>query len=76
MTDTWAAIWVFFINDQDVRENTDAGTLALIEEDFHKRLLASRAQFSFFELPPISFVYDSKENVDSNFQGSYYLRMR
>lgn len=75
-TDTWVAVWVFFVSAQDVQENTDVGLLSELELDFREKLLASKEQFSFQELPPISFEFDSKENVDKNYQGSYYLRMR
>lgn len=75
-TDTWVAVWVFFIREQDVQENADVGLLRELEMDFRERLLVSKEQFSFQELPPISFAFDSKENVDKSYRGSYHLRMR
>lgn len=74
--DTWAAVWVFFVTEQAVKEQGEAGTLIGLEEDFRERLLAFKEPFSFEDLPSISFEFDSKENVDKNYQGSYYLRMR
>lgn len=74
--DTWAAIWVFFVNDEDVPKHSDVEALQELERDFRERLMASKEQFSFQEAPPISFEYDSKENIDKNYQGSLYLRLR
>lgn len=74
--DTWVAVWVFFVTEQDAREHAEAGALIGVERDFRAWLLALQEQFSFGELPSISFELDSKENVDKNYQGSYYLRMR
>jgi hypothetical protein len=60
--------------------NTDLyasdGTSAEIQSRFAQRVLASRSLFSFLELPEIDFRFSSKENVDKNYLGSYYLSMR
>ncbi len=74
--DAWVAIWIFFVNDANVPKHSDVGILHELEMDFRERLMASKEHFSFQELPPINFEYDSKENIDKNYQGSYYLRMR
>lgn len=74
--DTWVAICIFFVDDEDIPKHTDVGLLHELERDFRERLIASKKQFSFQDLPPINFEYDSRENVDKNYQGSYYLRMR
>jgi hypothetical protein len=72
-TETWVAVWVFFVNEKDVQENAGTGVLGELEMDFRERLLVSKEQSSFQELPPISFEFDSKENIDKNYQESYYL---
>jgi hypothetical protein len=50
-TETWVAVWVFFVNEQDVQENADVGVLSELEMNFRERLLASKEQFSFQEGP-------------------------
>lgn len=69
-------VGVFYADDADIDVYAKDGTSAEIQSRFAQCLLASRLRFSFLELPEIEFRFDSKENVDKNYQGSYYLFWR
>ncbi len=69
-------VGVFYADDADIDVYAKDGTSAEIQSRFAQCLLASRLRFSFLELPEIEFRFDSKENVDKNYQGSYHLFWR
>ena len=66
---------VFFFQTND---NLDAyrkdGTTVKIQERYMAILRESSYPDEWLTL--VTFEYDSKENVDSNFEGSYFYRMR
>ena len=69
-------VGVFYADDADIDVYARDGTSAEIQSQFAQCLLASKLRFSFLELPEIEFRFDSRENVDKNFQGSYHLFWR
>ena len=69
-------VGVFYADDADIDAYARDGTSAEIQSRFAQCLLASKLRFSFLELPEIEFRFDSKENVDKNYQGSYHLFWR
>ncbi|MNK82055.1 hypothetical protein D3C87_1018170 [compost metagenome] len=69
-------VCVFYTADADIDLYARDGTSAEIQRRFTQNLLASRLRFSFLELPEIDFRFDSKENVDKNYLGSYHLFWR
>lgn len=69
-------VGVFYADDADIDVYAKDGTSAEIQSRFAQCLLASKLRFSFLELPEIEFRFDSKENIDKNYQGSYHLFWR
>lgn len=67
---------MFYADDADIDVYAKDGTSAEIQSRFAQCLLASKLRFSFLELPEIEFRFDSKENIDKNYQGSYHLFWR
>ncbi len=66
----------FFASDAELEANKKNGTNEWIEKKFVSELNAAKASFGFYELPEITFEFDSGENVKINCRGSYFLRMR
>ncbi|PHV29377.1 hypothetical protein CSQ93_04705 [Janthinobacterium sp. BJB426] len=60
----------------DIGRYAEDGTTEEVKLQFLDRLLASKEQFSFLALPAVDFRFDSQENLDKNYHGSYYLYLR
>lgn len=69
-------VGVFYADDVDIHLYARDGTSAEIQSRLAQCLRASKLRFSFLELPEIDFRFDSRENVDKNYQGSYHLFWR
>ncbi|MCX7290107.1 MULTISPECIES: hypothetical protein [unclassified Janthinobacterium] len=69
-------VCVLYREDVDIERYARDGTTEEVKWRFLDRLLASREQFSFLELPAVDFRFDSQENLDKNYHGSYYLYLR
>jgi hypothetical protein len=74
--DDLLGVWIFYETQADVTKYEIDGTTEFIKLAFVNELAVSKSRFSFSELPKTNFVLDSRENVDKNFKGSYFLRMR
>jgi hypothetical protein len=57
----------------DIGRYAQDGTTEEVKPQFLDRLLASRKQFSCLALPAVDFRFDSQENLDKNYHGSYDL---
>jgi hypothetical protein len=73
-TDVSATVWVFYDTDLNVRRLTEDGT----DADLRRELLAILGAQGY---PPewlsqVGFTADSHENVERNYDGSYFLRLR
>lgn len=66
--------YIFYKNDKDIQANEDNGVSKKIEKFVYKELerqgRGQKGQLS------VVFEFDSDENVNSNYDGDYYLRMR
>jgi hypothetical protein len=69
-------VWFFYESDAEVQANKKNGTDEWIGKKFVSEIDAVKASFGFSELPEISFEFDSVENVKTNYQGNYFLRIR
>ena len=65
----------FFYTDEQIAENSNNGLKdCLTEKYFH--LLKRFDQFDYFKRETFSIMLDSKENFDSNYQGSWFYYSR
>lgn len=69
-------IWFFFEDDGELTKRRMDGTTVAIESLFMDRLEAAKNPYFFSKLPKVGFEFDSHENVQRNYQGSYFLRLR
>jgi hypothetical protein len=69
-------IWFFFEDDSELATRRMDGTTVAIEALFKDRLEAAKNPYFFSKLPKVVFEFDSHENVQRNYQGSYFLRLR
>lgn len=65
---------VFFPTDQDLQTQKQSGFTKLLESKY--RELLSAAGYDFESFPHLSFGFDSDQNVQENFEGSYFYRLR
>ncbi len=65
---------IFFQTDADLEAYRKDGTTVAVQETY----CASLRGFGYPDdwLAGVTFEFDSKENVDANFEGSYFYRMR
>jgi len=55
-------------------EHDQRGTTGEIEADF--RDILKQLRYPFRRFPRVGFVFDSDENVQKNYEGSYFYRLR
>jgi hypothetical protein len=67
-------VWLFYGTDLDVERCTSDGRTALMQGEFLSIL--SEAGYSAERLAEVIFVVDSHENVERNYEGSYFYRLR
>ena len=72
--DESAHIWVFFPTDEDLQTQKQSGFTKLLEARY--RELLSGAGYDFESFPHLSFGFDSDQNVQEHFEGSYFYRLR
>lgn len=73
-TDFSACVWMFFDTDHRVSQYSADGTTELVEATFAAALEGGNYPEAWRCL--LSFCVDSHENVEANFQGSYFYRLR
>lgn len=66
---------VFYYHDTDIAMNESAGVSGAITEEYYS-ILKEHDELNCFTRENISLKFDSKENLDKNYQGSlfYYTR--
>ena len=67
-------VWCFFETDSQRQRCEIEGITAELSEFYRQKLHEYHYDFAAF--PEIQFHMDSKQNVDANFQGSYFYRLR
>jgi hypothetical protein len=72
--DDGIGVWIFFPTDDDLREHSTSGVTGEIEQDF--REILQQLKYPFRKFPRVTFVFDSDENVQKNYEGSYFYRLR
>jgi hypothetical protein len=73
-TDFDASVWVFYDTDLNVRRLTEDGTDANLRREFLAILGADGYPPEW--LSQVDFLADSHENVERNYEGSYFFRLR
>jgi hypothetical protein len=73
-TDFGASVWLFYDTDVNVARCADAGVTTNVQEKFLSIL--SDNGYPDDWLADTSFQVDSHENVERNFEGNYFYRLR
>jgi hypothetical protein len=73
-TDFGAAVWLFYQDDAQVMAFDQDGTTSRAQAQFLSFL--EQAGYPAEWLPDVAFYIDSQENIDRNYQGSYFYRLR
>jgi hypothetical protein len=73
-TDFTLSVWLFYDTDRNVADFDRDGTTARMQQEFLSILGADG--YSAAWLPDVTFSVDSYENVQRNYQGSYFYRLR
>ncbi len=73
-TDYSTAVWLFYATDADVARSVTAGSITSVDDQFRSLLAAGNYPADW--LAAVSFQVDSHENVERNFAGSYFHRLR
>ena len=68
------AVWLFFDADADLTSVQRDGRYATVEEKFSEALAAEEYPSEW--LAHIAYYGDSHENVERNYEGSYFYRLR
>ena len=74
-SDYSAMIVVFYYRDNDVKENNKTGKSERIKKECFQ-LVKQYDEFDYFQFDTFPITFDSKQNLDENFQGYlfYYFR--
>jgi len=72
--DDGIGVWVFFPTDRELAEHTGSATTKTLEDEYLKVL--RELNYPFHKFPRVTFVFDSDENVQRNYEGSYFYRLR
>ncbi|MFE9918189.1 hypothetical protein ACFYPG_23810 [Micromonospora sp. NPDC005553] len=73
-TDSDTAVWLFFDTHANVARCASNGVTARLEQEF--RTILTRSGYPAEWLAGTSFYVDSHENVERNYKGSYFYRLR
>jgi hypothetical protein len=73
-TDKNLVAYLFFDTDDRVKEYKSDGTVQKVKEEFVRVLQAMKYKKSY--LAKVDFVIDSDENVQKNYEGNYFYRLR
>jgi hypothetical protein len=74
LTDISLQVWLFFDTDKTMSEYETNGTTQLVKQKY----LDCLTQLDYPEnyLNEVNFTIDSDENVQKNYEGSYFYRLR
>jgi hypothetical protein len=67
-------VWLFYDTDLDVTRLADDGTTEAVQQELRSILEASGYPAEW--LADVAFYVDSHENVERNYEGSYFYRLR
>ena len=73
-TDFGLSVWFFYTKNNFVTENEKNDVSEKLKERFLEIL--KHIRYSKRHLAEINFVFDSNENVEKNYEGSYFYRLR
>jgi hypothetical protein len=73
-TDFSLSVWLFYDTDRSVADLDHDGTTARVQQEFLSILDAGGYPAAW--LPDVAFYVDSHENVERNYDGSYFYRLR
>jgi hypothetical protein len=73
-TDFSLNVWLFYDTDRSVADLDRDGTTARVQQEFLSILGAGGYPAAW--LPDVAFEVDSHENVERNYDGSYFYRLR
>lgn len=68
------SVWLFYKKDEDIDEYNSNGTTQLLQNKFTEFCVNNGLAHDFAVC--LSFAIDSEENVDENYSGSYFYRLR
>ncbi len=74
LTDKTLSVWLFFDTDERVTDYAANGTSDKVKNKFLNILFEINYPSDY--LKEVSFLIDSDENVQKNFEGSYFYRLR
>ena len=74
LTDKNLSVWLFFDTDERVKEYENNGTTDKVKTHFIQSLKDINYPTDY--LNEVDFFVDSDENVKTNFEGSYFYRLR
>jgi len=74
LTDKSLSVWLFLDTDDRVKEYENNGTTEKVKTQFIQSL--KELNYPTDYLNKVDFVVDSDENVKTNFEGSYFYRLR
>jgi len=72
--DCGIGVWFFLKTDADVECCFADGSETIMKNTFLQIL--GKNDYPFVEFPNVHFQFDSHENVERNYQGSYFYRLR
>ena len=72
--DDGIGVWIFFPTDDELNAYGKKGATEAIETDL--RNILKQLKYPFRRFPRVNFVFDSDENVQKNYEGSYFYRLR
>ncbi len=73
-TDKEITTWIFFLKDENINEYIENGTVDLIKSKFKNLLIKHNLPGDVIDI--MKFEVDSDENVQTNFEGNYFYRLR
>jgi hypothetical protein len=73
-TDFSLSVWLFYDTNANVTQAAADGTTTDVQQEFQSILSASGYPRDW--LSRVSFYIDSHENVERNYEGSYFYRLR
>ena len=66
--------WFFLKTDQDVADNAQDGTSDRLSQQF--LVILQTMDYPVSNIKQVSFIFDSDENVQKNYEGNYFYRLR
>jgi len=67
-------VWLFYEKEIDVKDNDQNGISKRVSQQFLKIL--SELEYPAELMSEVGFTFDSDENVQANYEGSYFYRLR